>query len=73
MHSLFLEVIISRGIKWPSVKEAILSPLILLRLESTIFVCLELTIREIALDFKHLPSSTLSSLRDIQCLRQPKS
>lgn len=57
------EDIISKGIKCSNgYKEAIVSPLILLRLETTTFVFLELTIKEIALDSKHLPSGILCFL-----------
>lgn len=60
MHILFLKILYLKGFKRPSgYKEAILSVLILLRLETTTVVFLDLTIREIALDSKHQPSGIL--------------
>lgn len=57
MHILFLQILYLKGFSRPSgYKEGILSPSILSRLETTTFVVLELTRREIALDSKHLPS-----------------
>lgn len=60
MHILFLEISYLKGLRRPhGYREGILSPSILSRLETTTFVVLELTIREIALDSKHLPSGML--------------
>lgn len=61
MRIVFLKIFYLKGFKRSiGYKEAILSPLILLRFETTTSVFLEMTIREIAFDSKHLPSGLLS-------------
>ena len=60
MHIVFLKVLYLKGFKRSSgYKEVILSPLILSGFETTTFVFLALTVREIALASKHLPSRIL--------------